>query len=274
MLRSALALCLAGLLAGPAVAADVTLTYRGVVTYASGPHADAFVRGQAITVRYVVDSDAPDENPDASAGLFRNGLRELRIAVPAAGVDVVAGPGTVQTFDNANGGRSDQVFFYGMASAGQLAGRRVTNAEVDFIEDVDGLSGPPLMLRSDALPTGALVAPRSYAMIYTDAGYTFVNFVAEADTAPTVAELVVDGRILIGQLRDAGRLRSGHASAFDSKLADVLAAFNAGNTALACDAVQSMRNQARALATARQISAATAAELRGIADALGQTIGC
>lgn len=175
MLRSTLLLAfvLLGTTSLNASSAEIELAYKGVVTRSSGPHASSFVPGQAVTFRYILETTAADENPDASQGVFRNGLRRLQVTIPGAGVDAVTGNGVVQTFNGVSG--SDQVFIYGATSQGQLAGLPITNAEVDFLDSTSS------MIASDALPTNHLLTTDSFALLYTSAGLTFVNFLAEAD---------------------------------------------------------------------------------------------
>ena len=264
---SLLALAFAAL---PAFAAPVTVTYQGVVSGASGPHEAAFAVGQPITVSYTVDPAATDTDDNPAYGVFRHGVQSMRIVVPAAGVDATTAAGDVQTFNDVNA--SDQAFFYADATGGSLAGHAITRAEVDFLDFNAGANGSPVMLSSDALPTQALVTDDSFALLYTDAGYTFVRFVAEA--APTPAEAVASARADIARLVDSGALRTGNGSALDSKLSDVLAAYAAGNQQIACDTLDAFRNQVRALEQSRQISAATASELRRQADIVAKAIGC
>ena len=102
MLRSALMIAIAAFASSAmgVSAAEVQTAYKGIVMQANGPQASAFAAGQQISIRYVVETTTTDSNPNTSAGVFINGLRELRIAIPAAGVDVATGPGFVQTFNN------------------------------------------------------------------------------------------------------------------------------------------------------------------------------
>lgn len=268
-----LALALASAFAAPAFAEQVTVSYSGVVTNASGDQAAPFSPGQEITVSYTVETTAADVDPNPAYGVFQGGLVALRITIPAAGVDAQVGTGAVQTFDNIVDTNSDQVFFYGNATAGSLLGLPLTRAEVDFLDFEAGPGGFPIMISSQAIPTEPLVSNDSFAILYTDAGYTFVNFLVEPDE-PTPTELVEDGRGLLQDLVDAGRLRAGLGSALDSKLAGVLAGIDSGNTARACGSLRAFGNQVNALERGRQIDAATAAELRAVADALADALGC
>lgn len=270
---SLLALALASAFAAPAFAEQVTISYQGVVTNSSGAQPAPFAAGQEITVSYTVETSAADSDPNPANGVFHGGLVALRITIPAAGVDAQVGTGTVQTFDNDAGTNSDQVFFYGNATAGSLEGMPLTRAEVDFLDFDAGPGGFPIMISSQDIPTDPLVSNDSFAILYTSAGYTFVNFLVEPD-APTPAELVVDGRDLLQDLVTDGRLRAGLGSALDSKLADVQAAIDAGDTAAACSALRPFRNQVNALQRSRQIDAATAAELHATADAISAALGC
>lgn len=172
MIRSALlvALALLGAASNEVSAAEVTVAYKGLVTYSTGPHASAFAPGQEITIQYTVETTTADNNPDLARGLFFNGLRRLEINIPAAGVAAATGTGTVQTFNDVG---SDQAFFYGSATQGQLAGLPLTQANVEFVDWTSS------MIDSDAIPTKALMADQSFVMLYTSAGYTFVNFLAE-----------------------------------------------------------------------------------------------
>lgn len=179
MIRSTLwfALVLGSVAASPIQAAEVTLAYKGVVTRSSGPLASHFAAGQSISVRYVVESSASDTQPSANSGVFFNGLRQLSVEVPAAGLAATSAPGTVQTFNDVGTPPSDQVFFYSyaMSSSSSLGGRSITGLEVDFIDYAAE------MLSSDALPTTHLATVDSFVMLRTGTEYTFVNFVAEPD---------------------------------------------------------------------------------------------
>lgn len=165
------------------------------------------------------------------------------------------------------------MFFYGDATSGSLEGLPLTRAEADFLDFEAGPGGFPVMISSQAIPTDPLVTDDSFVIFYTTAGTTFVRFVAEPDE-PTPSELVEDGRGLVQDLVDAGRLRAGLGSALDSKLAGVLAGIESGNTRRACGSLRAFANQVRALERSRQIDAATAAELRAVADALSDALGC
>lgn len=268
-----LALALASVFASPAFAEQVTISYQGVVTRSSGPQSAPFAAGQEITVSYTVETTAADIDPNPGNGVFHGGLVALRIAIPAAGVDARVGAGTVQTFDNDVGSNSDQVFFYGSATAGSLEGMPLTWAEVDFLDFDAGPGGFPIMISGQDIPTNPLVSNDSFAILYTDAGYTFVDFLVEPD-APTPAELVEDGRVLLQELVFDGRLRAGLGSALDSKLASVLAAIDAGDSSTACGSLRSFRNQVNALQRSGQVDAATAAELHAAADELSGALGC
>lgn len=268
-----LALALASVVAAPAFAEQVTHSYQGVVTRSSGPQSALFVAGQDVTVSYTVETTATDSDPNPDYGVYHGGLVALRITIPAVGVDAEVGTGTVQTFDNIVDTNSDQVFFYGNATAGSVGGLPLARAEVDFLDFDAGPGGFPIMISSQDIPTDALVTDDSFAIFYTDAGTTFVNFLVEPDE-PTPAELVEDGRDLLQDLVSDGRLRAGLGSALDSKLANVQAAIDAGDTAAACGALRPFRNQVNALLRARQIDAATAAELHATADAISAALGC
>ena len=180
MLRTALMIALAasGTVAMDASAAEVRLAYKAVVTQANGPHASAFAPGQEIHIRYAVETTTPDSNPNASAGVYNNGLRELRIEIPAAGVNVSTGPGYVQTFNDVG---SDQAFFYSYNASGQLGGLAVTHAEVDFVDSASA------MLASDAIPTVHLLPDDNSIFFGTSAGYTSVRFLAQPEPVATCA---------------------------------------------------------------------------------------
>ncbi|WP_374603569.1 hypothetical protein [Arenimonas sp.] len=268
-----LALALASAIVAPAYAEEATVSYQGVVTSSSGAQAALFAAGQEISVSYTVETTAADTDPHPGNGVFHGGLVALRISIPAVGVDAQVGTGTVQTFDNEVGGNSDQVFFAGIPTAGSLGGLPLTRAEVDFLDFDAGPGGFPIMIDSQDIPTHPLVTDDSFAILYTSAGTTFVRFLAEADEA-TPAELAEDGRELVQDLVDDGRLRRGQGAALDSKFASVLAAIDAGDTATACGSLGAFHNQVNAMQRSRQIDAATAAELREAADALGDALGC
>ena len=268
-----LALALASVLAAPAFAEEVTISYQGVVTRSSGPQAALFVAGQEVTVSYTVETTAVDSDPDPGNGVFHGGLVALRITIPAVGVDAQTGVGTVQTFDNIVDTNSDQVFFYGNPTAGSLDGLPLTRAEVDFLDFREVSEGLPAMISSQDIPTHPLVTDDSFALLGTSAGTTFVNFLLES-AEPTPAELIGDARDLLEDLVADGDLRAGLGRALDSKLADVLAAVDAGDTAAACSSLRAFRNQVNALRRARQIDAATAAELHAAADDIGAALGC
>ena len=180
MIRSAIAIAIAALSFAvmDASAAEVKVAYKGVVTGASGPHASTFVRGQAITVHYVVETSTPDSNANPNLGVYHNGLREMKLSIPDAGVVAVTGSGTVQTFNDVG---SDQVFFYSYAASGELAGQPVTSGWVDFIDWEVGLDGKAAMLVSDSIPTTPLVGNQSTAGFGTRSGTTWVSFLAEPE---------------------------------------------------------------------------------------------
>lgn len=267
-----LALALASAFAAPAFAEQVTVSYQGVVTNSSGPQSALFVAGQEVTVSYTVETTAADSDPNPDYGVYHGGLVALRVTIPAVGVDAEVGTGTVQTFDNIVDTNSDQAFFYGNALAGNVDGLAINSAEVDFLDFHEG-PGLPLMLSGEAIPTDPLVTDDSFAIFRTAAGTTFVNFLVEPDE-PTPAELAEDASDLVQDLVDDGRLRAGNGRALDSKLASVLAAIDAGDTATACGSLRAFQNQVNALERSRRIDAATAAELRAAADAIGDALGC
>ena len=128
---------------------------------------------------------------------------------------------------------------------GVICGRAIYSGDLDFEA---GPGGFPIMLSSQDIPTDPLVTDDSFAILYTDAGYTFVNFLIEPD-APTPAELAEDGRALVQDLVDDGRLRRGLGAALDSKLASVLVAIDAGDTATACGSLRAFNNQVNAVVT-------------------------
>lgn len=269
--RLSLALALASVFAAPVLAEEVTITYRGLVTGTSGAQPEPFRVGQEIMISYTLDTAVEDIVPDPDAGVFPAGLVALRITIPEAEVDARAGVGTVQTFNNVE--TSDQVFFYSFSTEGTLLGMPLTVAKVDFLDFEPGPLGVADMIDSDAIPTKPLPTIDSFAMLYTEAGYTFVNFVVEP-AAPTPGELVQDARELLDDLVASGQLRSGLGNALESKLLSVLAALDAGDAAEACSALRAFDNQVNALQRARQISAGTAADLRSASGALGNAIGC
>ena len=174
MIRSTLFLAIAAfaLVAADASAAEVKVSYTGVVTRAQGSHASSFLPGQTIRFHYVVETTTPDNNPNPSEGVYYNGLRELRISITDASVDVKTGAGVVQTFNDIG---SDQAFFYSYASTGNLAGLPIARAGVDFVD------AQSLVLESDAIPTTHLPAAQSFAYFSTSAGTTYVDFVAEPE---------------------------------------------------------------------------------------------
>ena len=178
MKRSTLFVVIAALGFGAvdASAAEVKVAYKGIVTQANGPQASSFAAGQVVTLHYVLETTAADNNPDTGQGVYFSGLRELRISIADAGVDVRTGAGVVQTFNDVG---SDQAFFYGSATTGNLAGLPVAHTEVDFVDDQS------VMLTSDAVPTTHLVPADSFVSFGTSAGYTYVHFVAEAEEPAT-----------------------------------------------------------------------------------------
>jgi hypothetical protein len=178
MIRSILFLAITAFAFGAidASAAEVKVAYKGIVTQANGAQASSFAPGQTVTLYYLVESTTSDNNPDPSKGVFFNGLRQLSISIPAAGIDVTTGIGTVQTFNNVG---SDQAFFYGTATTGGLAGLPVAHTEVDFVDDQS------MMLGSDAIPTTHLTAAESFVSFGTSAGYTYVHFLAEPEEPVT-----------------------------------------------------------------------------------------
>lgn len=180
MIRSTLFLAIAAFAfsAMDASAAEIKVAYKGVVTQANGAQASSFAPGQTITLHYVVETNTPDNNPDTSKGVYFNGLREMKISIAAAGVDVTAGIGTVQTFNDIG---SDQAFFYSTGTSGELAGLPVTFAEVDFVDYEVGTNGQSAMLASDAIPTAHLLVTDNSLSFGTSAGYTSVRFLAEPE---------------------------------------------------------------------------------------------
>lgn len=174
MIRSVLFLAIAafGFGAMDASAAEAKVAYKGVITQANGPQSSLFVAGQEVRISYVVETTTVDGNPSTSAGVYFNGLRELRISIADAGVDVTTGTGTVQTFNDVG---SDQAFFYSYAPSGNLGGLPVSSAEVDFVDDQSA------MLASDALPTTHLLAAQNSISFYTSAGNTYMFFLAEPE---------------------------------------------------------------------------------------------
>lgn len=187
MSRFALSLTfvLLGFAASHASAAEVARAYKGVVTSARGPHASSFIAGQEINFRYVLETTIPDANPSVSTGLFRDGLRELRISIPGASAEVVTGPGNITTFDDVrstlNGVQFDQASFYSLTTNGQLAGFPVTYAEVDFFDYAVGVDGKVVMISSDAIPETHLVGSITQLLFETSTGTTVVYTLAEAD---------------------------------------------------------------------------------------------
>ena len=120
MIRSALLLSLAllGVTAFEASAAEVTVAYKGVVINAQGAQPSSFVAGQPITVRYVLDTSVTDSIPDPTHGSYNNGLKELKISVPGAGISAVSGVGDVNVFNDVLGPNysTDQLSFRGNSS--------------------------------------------------------------------------------------------------------------------------------------------------------------
>lgn len=190
MIRSALLLTLAalGFNAMSASAAEVQVAYKGVVTYASGPQASSFAAGQEISARYVVETTATDSDPSTTTGIYPIGLRELRISIPDAGLNVVTGVGGVVT-------SNDQVYDYysldltwfnSYATSGELSGLPVILAQFDFGDYEYLPNRQPAMLASDAIPTAHLSsADYSFFTFVTSAGNTIVYFQAEADEPVT-----------------------------------------------------------------------------------------
>lgn len=269
--RLSLALTLASVFAVPVSAEEVTITYRGLVTGSQGAQPGPFTVGQQVEISYTVDDAVVDIDPDPNAGVFPGGLVSLRISIPEAGVDAVTGSGTVQTFNDFD--TSDQVFFYSFAAEGSLVGVPLILAEVDFLDFQPGPLGAADMIDTDAIPTQALPTIDSFAVFYTEAGYTYVNFVAE-QAAPTPGELAQDARELLRELVASGQLRAGLGAALESKLLAVLAALEAEDATGACDALRAFDNQVDALQRARQIDPATAADLRSASGALANALGC
>ena len=174
MIRSTLFLAIAafGFSAVDASAAEVQLAYKGVITQITqtgNPHASSFSIGQEITIRYVVETATPDSNPNTNQGVYYGGLREMKISIADAGVDVTTGTGTVQTFNDVG---SDQAFFYGNTASGELAGLPVSHAEVDFVD------WQSAMLTSDAIPSAHLLAAQNSIAFQTTSGRTYFFFQA------------------------------------------------------------------------------------------------
>ncbi len=180
MIRSALLLTFAwlGLTAQPVSAAEVQLSYKGVVTQANGAQSSSFLPGQEINIRYVVETTTVDSNANTSAGVYFNGLRRLDVSIAGSGLSVSTGPGIVQTFNDVG---SDQVFIYSTAASGSLGGLPVTFAEVDFVDYEADANGRAAMLSSDAIPTTHLITTDNSFSFQTSAGFTSIRFLAEPE---------------------------------------------------------------------------------------------
>ncbi len=180
-----LACCLlASVLAvAPAVAGAVSFEAR--VERASGPHAELFPAGAAVSIDYDLDSGAPDIEPDPRRGFFPAAVEFLAVSFPGLAIDVAAGPaGPVQTFDNAvtdDGSlASDQVFIFGgpVTADSVLGGEPIEKLEVDFLSDFVAPPAEPMMLDSDALPLDALPLTDAFVYLRTASGVTYVNLAA------------------------------------------------------------------------------------------------
>ncbi|TXH65319.1 MAG: hypothetical protein E6Q81_02080 [Thermomonas sp.] len=184
MIRSTLVLAIAalGFNAMDASAAEVQVAYKGIITQANGVQASAFLPGQEILIRYVVDTSAVDTNPNPSAGVYYNtGLKQLHISIADADVNVSTGIGTVQTFNDVSG--TDQAFFYSHITNGLLASMPVIHAEIDFVDEESS------MLSNDGIPTTHLPANDTFVSLGTNAGFTSLRLLLEpAALAPTCAE--------------------------------------------------------------------------------------
>lgn len=253
-------------------AEPATASYRGVVTQVSGAQTGALIPGQSIQIDYVVDPAAPDADPSPGAGVFFNGLIRLHVSLPQSGLDLLVGPGTVQTF-NDDPQPSDQVFFYSndgaVVSPASLAGHAITRAEVDFI-DSDASAGMPTMLASDAIPTGALLSDQSFAILQTDLGNTYVTFVAEE--VPGVEDVVASTLGYLDGLVASGNLSAGVARGLSAKLRTLRADFIAGRLVEACRDLRDFENQVRNMPTI-QIGVPQAAELLAKAALLRSALG-
>ena len=275
-LSRCIAALVVGLAAMPAMATDATVSYRGVVVSVQGPQADALaVVGQPIEISYTIDPTVVDFRPeDPTSGVYFNSLKNLTVSLPRAGFQSIASSGSVQTYNLPD--QDDlQVYCYngGVVNGATVGGLPVLRANL-FFDEAESPPDPtkePGMLTSDAMPTSPVVGPTFKAVyLTTAAGSTAILF--DLNAAPTVGELVADGKITLARLIASGQIKAGAGGALTEKLSDLLAAFASGNTAQACLAWQGFSDQVNHLPNT-QITPQARAELQALAVALKASLG-
>jgi len=161
------------------------VSYDAAVTFAEGPHADAFPNDAAMAISYTLDPAVTDSNNDPQEGYFRSAVLSVSVSVPDAGVSILAGPaGTAQTFNNVVDPTSrllsDQVYLFGgeIGSPNVIDGEAIIGVEVDFLTDFT--FSEPTMLSDDGLPLSTLRFHEGFVRFQTASGITGVVF---SDTA-------------------------------------------------------------------------------------------
>lgn len=176
-----LAAALLGLTCVDAAAAEVKVSYKGIVTQANGAQASSFPAGQEITFDYVIETTSPDNNPDTQVGLYYSGLREMSISVPGAGLVAETGAGTISVNNDVlNPDPSDYVSFSGYATSGNIANAPLWFASLAFSEY--GHPGETVdLISNDSIPTTHLLAYNTNVSFWTSAGWTTLRILAEPD---------------------------------------------------------------------------------------------
>lgn len=256
-----------------ASAETVTVRYTGSISQDYGhPVLDI---GDAVTVTYVLDTAAPDRDPDPSKGWFiDDAVVSFRVQIPAADLDVVLGPGQLQTFDN-TANPDDQVSVYAgrVLQSDTLGGSPVNGAELGFTGFAGPNGEPPSMITTDAMPTSRLDADVYTLFLHTvAAGWSNVNLTITSPPELTVEELVDSA---IGELRagvQAGAISAGNAKSLVAKLQNIERLHDAGRNTCACKVVRAFSKQVAAL-RGKRMTAALASEMQAHADLLGTALG-
>lgn len=248
-----------------------TVTYRGIVTDVVGAQPNSLRTGQPIVVSYTLDPAVADILPATDAGQFMFAMKNITISLPDAPFRVVAENGTVQTY---NLPTQDTLMVYsylnGVTQTDYLEGLPVLSARVDFLDTEAGPGGTPIMLSSDAMPLAAVYGNYSFAILTTSAGQTLVFFVA--DPAPTVADLLRDGKASIAAFVSSGALNPGFGKLLTALLTSIGTADAAGNRAKACEAWKAFSTFVTMLPL-NTVGPSARLELKALAISLREALG-
>ncbi|GHA83884.1 FIMAH domain-containing protein [Cognatilysobacter bugurensis] len=256
-----------------AFAETVTVTYTGTIQEAyDHPVLD---EGDAVTVTYVLDTAAPDRDPDPSKGWFiDDAVVSFRVQIPAADLDVVLGPGQLQTFDN-TANPDDQVSVYAgrVLQPDTLGGSPVNAAELGFTGFPGPNGEPPSMITTDALPTRRLQADVYSLFLHTvAAGWSNVKLEITSTPELTVKELVDSA---ISELRAAvqsGAIGAGNARSLAVKLRNIERLHGAGRNKCACKVLRAFSKQVAAL-SGKQMPVSLGNEMKAHAALLDAALG-